>query len=225
MSKASRTSEPKVISYLTLRRAVGISGMALPVILVIGSFTFGDCREIQNSISSYYHTNMRDVFVAILSATAFFLFAYEGYEKKDHITGNIAAVFALGMAFFPESATEPLPPCIKETMENPVVNGVHYFSAAGFFFTLSYFSIFVFTKRGDNPTKMKLKRNKIYRICGFIMIACIVLIAAYSVCSNNDGCKTIKPINPIFWLETLALWAFGFSWFTKGGVIFPNKNG
>lgn len=224
MSKTNRANEPNVISFLTLRRIIGIVGITLPVILVTGTVTFGDCGEIQNSISSYYHTNMRDVFVAILSATAFFLFAYEGYNKMDNIIGNIAAVFALGMAFFPESATEPLPPCIKETMENPVVNAVHYFSAAGFFLTLAYISLFVFTKKGKNPTKRKLIRNKIYRICGFVMIACIVFIAAYTVCNNNGGCKSIKTINPIFWLETLALWAFGLSWFTKGGLILPNKN-
>jgi len=224
MNKTNRLSDPRVISYRTLRRAVGITGMALPVVLVIGSVTFGGCMEIQNSISSYYHTNMRDVFVAILAATAFFLFAYKGYNHKDNIAGNIAAVFALGMAFFPESATEPLPPCIKETMKNNVINAIHYFSAGGFFLTLSYFSLFIFTQKDENPTEMKLKRNKIYRICGFIMIACIVLIAAYSVCSKSGGCKTVKTINPIFWLETVALWAFGFSWFTKGETIFVNKN-
>lgn len=52
-----------VISYLTLRKTIGILGIFLPLTLVIGSILFGDCITIQQSISNYYHTNMRDVFV------------------------------------------------------------------------------------------------------------------------------------------------------------------
>ena len=215
---------PKVISFLTLRKAIGILGIALPIIIVIGSTTCGGCEEIQSSISRYYHTNMRDVFVGILCATALFLFAYNGYDYRDAIAGNIACIFALGVAFFPTSVCEPFPSCIPGPIDNNVINTIHFISATGFFLALSYFSLFLFTIKDENPTKMKLKRNKIYRVCGFVMLGCIVLIAAYSICSKCGFCTSIAKINPIFWLETIALWAFGFSWITKGKTILQDKD-
>lgn len=223
MNSRNASAEPKVISYTTLRKTVGIIGITLPIILVVGSIAVGGCKEILGSLSSYYHTDMQHVFIAIISATAFFMFAYKGYDKGDNRAANIAGVFALGVAFFPESATEPLPACINETMENNVINAIHYISAAGFFLALSYFSLFVFTKKSENPTSMKLKRNTVYRICGYIMLGCLLLITAYSICSKNGGCEVFKSLNPIFWLEALALWAFGFSWFTKGNSILADK--
>ena len=47
-----------VISYFTLRKAVGILGLSLPIILVIGSVALDGKNEILNSISTYYHTHM-----------------------------------------------------------------------------------------------------------------------------------------------------------------------
>jgi hypothetical protein len=29
--------------------------------------------------------------------------------------------------------------------------------------------------------------------------------------------------SPVFWLETVALWAFGVSWFVKGETVFTDK--
>ncbi len=55
---------PRVLaSYLTLRRMVGILGVLLPVLLAVGCFALGSCTELRDSISDYYDTRMRDVFV------------------------------------------------------------------------------------------------------------------------------------------------------------------
>jgi hypothetical protein len=32
--------------------------------------------------------------------------------------------------------------------------------------------------------------------------------------------QALKSLKPVFWLETIALWAFGISWLTKGAVLF-----
>ncbi len=63
-----------VISYLTMRKVIGILGVALPVVLVIGTLINGDKNAVQDSISDYYHTGMRDAFVGILCMVALFLF-------------------------------------------------------------------------------------------------------------------------------------------------------
>jgi hypothetical protein len=210
---------PQVISYLTLRKAVGILGTAFPVIIVIGSVIFGGCEGIQNSISVYYHTNMRNIFVGILCAIALFLFAYKGYDQRDAIAGNLACIFALGVAFFPTSVAKPIIPCIPYSFENHIISSIHFISAGGFFLIIAYFSIFLFTKKDQNPTKMKIKRNKLYRTCGSIILGCILLIAIYSTCQRFNFCQGLHKYHPIFWLESLALWAFGISWLTKGNTI------
>ena len=88
-----------VISYLTLRKAVGILGILLPVVLAIGVPIISNCNIIQDSISDYYFTKMGSVFVGTLYAVGLFLFSYKGYERKDSIASKLACLFALGVAF------------------------------------------------------------------------------------------------------------------------------
>ncbi len=220
---SNNKTSPQLISYLTLRKTVGIIGISFPVVLVIGTVISGNCTEVQSSISAYYHTAMRDIFVGLLCAIALFLFAYKGYENADAVAGNLACVFALGVAFFPTSVSEPFTSCITEPVESSIISTIHYISAAGLFLVLSYFSLGLFTKKKENPTKMKMKRNKLYRICGFIMLACIALIAINSLCINNMKCQELQKYNPVFWLESLALWSFGISWLTKGNALLTDK--
>lgn len=219
--KRKNNNLPQLISYLTLRKAVGILGITLPIILVIGSVVCGSCEEIQSSISCYYHTNMRNIFVGIICTVALFLFAYKGYDKMDDLAGDLACIFALGVAFFPTSVTERLTNCIPNPIDTKILNHFHFISAAFFFIVLAYFSIVLFTKGSEKPTNRKLKRNKLYRICGYVMLGCILLIALYSF-GLKRTLPTLQNYDPIFWLESLALWAFGISWLTKGKAIFDD---
>lgn len=52
-----------VVSYLTLRRVVGVLGVALPVVLAVWGFALCRCFEVQLSISDYYELRTRDAFV------------------------------------------------------------------------------------------------------------------------------------------------------------------
>ena len=216
-SEESSTS-PELISYKALRRAVGILGVSLPVLLIIGSVSCGGCMEVQSSISAYYHTNMRNIFVGILCAIALFLFSYKGYDKRDAIAGRLACLFALGVAFCPTSVSGPFSICIPEPIDNGVISTIHFVSAALFFIVLSYFSICLFTIKKEQPTERKLLRNKFYRTFGYGMLLCLVLIALYAFCLK-DKCPDLQECDPIFWLETLALWLFGISWLIKGETI------
>ena len=215
--------DPQLISYITLRKAVGILAILFPLIIVVGSLIFGGCNEIQSNLSYYYHTRMRDVFVGILCAIALFLFAYNGYNRLDAIAGNIACVLALLIAFFPTSVTETVTPCILASYENEISSSIHFFSAGGFFLLMAYFSIFLFTKKEPRPTKMKLKRNMLYRICGYIILGCVFLMAVIFALEKFNYGQNLQKLNPILWLETLTLWAFGVSWLVKGNTIMKDK--
>ena len=214
---------PQLISYITLRKTVGILGILFPVVIVVGSVIIGECDEILGNLSTYYHTNMRNLFVGILCAIALFLFAYKGYERIDSIAGNVACVFALLVAFFPTSVTESVTPCILGPYENKISSSIHFFSAGGFFLVMAYFSLFLFTKKEPKSTKMKLKRNKLYRICGYIILGCIFLMAVLFLCERLHWWTGIQKYHPIIWLETMTLWAFGISWLVKGNTIMIDK--
>jgi hypothetical protein len=212
-------NEKLLISYLTLRKAVGLLGFTLPIVLVVGSAIIGDCEEVQSSISAYYHTTMRNIFVGILCAIALFLFTYNGYDKRDKIAAQVGSVCALGVAFFPTSVLIPLPTCnILPIVISSFIGTLHLAFATLFFLNLAYFSLFLFTESKGEMTPEKIKRNLIYRICGIVMAVCIVLIAIY-VFFFEKQFPNLTKYDVVFYLETIALWAFAFSWLVKGEMF------
>ena len=220
MSKKTSTMEKdvKLISYVTLRQIIGWLGILLPIIMMTESLLFCG-TPLRLSISDYYYSNLGDVFVAILTALAMFLFSYKGYEKeKDNIITTIIGIAALGVAFCPTKGTSVM--CLGECsskINDKIYHNLHVMFAAIFFSLLAVLLIFYFTK--SNPDKEKTPRkktrNSIYIVCGLIMIVCLVWILINS--------KPEVDIS-IFWQETIALFAFGFAWLTKGDLILKDKS-
>ena len=212
------TDKKLVISYLTLRRAIGILGFFFPLILVMGFLILNKEWDVQSSISHYYHTSMRDVFVGVLCSYAFFLFSYNGYENKDRIAAKLGSLFALGVAFFPTNEFD----C--ESCPTSWVGTLHFIFAVSFFLVLIYFSLFLFTKTDDkqNMTRQKRKRNTVYHWCGYIMSTCIILLALYFFVFEGKY-EWLDRQNPVFVLESVALCAFGVSWLVKGELLLDDK--
>jgi hypothetical protein len=211
-----------VISFLALRRGVGILGICLPIVLVIGTLFVKDCNTVQPSISDFYYTRMGNFLVGSLCAVGLFLFSYKGYDLKDKIASKVASIFAVCIAFFPTGGPDASSACnFLHRNSDSWVSTVHDISAATFFATLAYFCICLFTIKSDNPTPEKLMRNKVYRVCGYTIVACIVFLLVYF---NVKSLQTsLKEYKPVFVMETIALWAFGFSWLTKGEAILKDK--
>ena len=211
-----------VISYLALRRGVGILGICLPIVLASGTLVLSTCSSIQPSISDYYYTKMGNFLVGALCAVGLFLFSYKGYERKDMIAGKLASLFAVTVAFFPTGGPDASSACnFLHRNSDSWVSTIHDISAALFFLTLAYFSLFLFTIKSPNPTDRKLKRNIIYRVCGYIILFCIVFLFLYFKVSGLRS--ALKDYKPVFALETVALIAFGVSWLTKGEAILKDK--
>jgi hypothetical protein len=216
-----------IISYLALRRYVGIIGMGLPFFLILGYFIFNDNNcNFPPSISHFYYTDMGNWFVGTLCAISLFMFCYNGPEKKDLIAAKIAGIFALLTAMFPTNygAYENME-CSRIAGDgfDKTSNAIHYFSAGILFSTLAYFCLVLFTKT-NKPGPMagpKKTRNGIYKFCGWVMIFCIAAIAVLSFVDSLY--QKLRPIKPTFVLETVSLMAFGFSWFVKGETIFKDK--
>ncbi|WKZ47901.1 MAG: hypothetical protein QY306_00870 [Anaerolineales bacterium] len=208
-----------VVPYKILRVTIGALGMGMPLILYTGGkliFGFG----VRESLSAYYHTDMRDVLVGILFALGVFLFSYKGYDRADNWAGYLACFFAIGVALFPTLPTEGSVTAIDER-----ISAFHFFFAASFLLTLTYFALFQFTKSNKKRSEMsplKRIRNTVYQTCGGIMLLCILLLAAYFFLQSGEGSFLGSSV-PTFWLETLAIFAFGVSWFVKSEVILKDK--
>ena len=78
--------------------------------------------------------------------------------------------------------------------------------------------MFLFTKSKGGMTEAKKKRNIVYRACAVVMVACLVLISVYLAWLKNSF-PNLEHLHPVFSFEAIALFAFGFSWLTKGEAL------
>jgi hypothetical protein len=200
-----------VLSYKGLRKAVGIIGIALPIGLLVGK-PLVDGGGMLGSISAYYYTGMQNYFVGTLCALAVFFFSYR-YAPRDNFLSTLASLFAFGVVFFP---TTP------RGVDTTWTGRLHIACALLFFLTLAYFAYFIFTlpplpKEKQEPRKRL--RNKIYRICGVTIVVSLLLSPILDRLLSD---AVRDRIHPLFWLESIAVWAFSFSWLVKGGFLFKD---
>jgi len=223
MTNLYKPEDPKVISFLTLRKTIGWLGILLPAAMLVGNFIFANCHYIQDSNSHYYYTITGNLFVGILCAVAMFLIAYQGYpdDIKDNIATTLAGVFALGIAFFPTNDTSANSCAVFHLPPSDVRNNIHLSCAASFFIILAWLSLFQFTKSKGIKTERKRMRNKVYIVCGILILVFIALIAIYMNFLKTSN--TLNKLKPVFWLEWFALIAFGTSWLIKGELLLKDK--
>lgn len=203
--------DPLLISYLTLRKAVGWLAISLVPVMVLGDMLLGHTHGIRVSVSAYYHSSVRDEFVAIICSIAMFLLSYNGYTKEDAICSKLAGVFALCIALLPTSATDD---------KTDMISKAHYITSGIFFAILAYMSIFLFTKTSGEMTPEKRKRNKVYVVCGIVMAIAVIGIPIDGIPAVHELVGAYKPT---LILEIIALVSFGISWLTKGEFILEDK--
>lgn len=232
----------EVIHLRSLRKAIGFVAVGLPFALAIGEnlrdwilphAALADRAIIEGSISAYFHTGMREVFVGSLCAIAVFLVCYKGYQRRDNIAAIIAGICALLVALFPtrelsrEAVDTGIPHIDSATLfssanapDPAFVSYVHFTSAVIFFAILAYMSLFLFTiSTKPNPTPQKKQRNKVYVFCGITILVCIVVIAIGKLFLSDAVSQT----SYVFVFESIAVITFGFSWLTKAEVILADK--
>jgi hypothetical protein len=197
-----------VRSHLFLRRTMGVLGIVLPFTLLFVGKMFGTVP--QASVSDYFHTNMQRAFVGVIVTFGLFLIAYTGYHRHDNLLGNFAGFCALGIIIFPTTPVDPSP--IRET-----VGILHFVSAGLFFVSLIVFCVHFFRKGKGTPGPQKLRRNQIYLLTGILMGLSIILIVTHKWL----GFPAHE--NSVFWLEAVALVAFGIAWLIKGKFMLADE--
>lgn len=219
----------------TLRKVIGILGMALPLLLWLFLLTVSSQDTPLPSISHYYYTRASGIFTIVVSLLAVFLIVYKGREPVDFYLSTAAGVFALCVLLFPTGnlCVPTDTNCLYNNngsnvttiIDNPLRENFHYASAGIFLLCLAYMSFFLFTKSGKKGKQMgaeKIARNRVYRICGVVMVLAILTIFVggflnvipEDVYNNN---------NLTFWMEAVAVEAFGFAWLVKGEAILEDE--
>lgn len=212
-----------VQSYTRVRLALGILGLSLPVILFVGGVydhpRVGADPRIEPTISDFYHTTYRDIFVGSLCAIGVFLIAYRGYPRQrgdwinDDWLATIAGLAAFGLAFFPNEGGGD---AVVSTLQNMVgtwwAPRLHYSFALIFFLCLAGFCFFKF------PRSHREWRCRIYRACGWGIVAALVLTTIAVIFKRWVGGPIgtwVSDNSVIFYLEALGVWAFAISWIVK----------
>ncbi len=235
-----------IISYMFLRKTVGWIGSLLPIVLIVGNMTFVMSSR-PYSMSGYYYTGMRNIFVGALCALGVFLVAYAGYDEVDRWITNIAGFCAIGVAFFPtkpsvcpaHAATCPAPSVTHLSASQQTVGDFHLVFAAVTFVALGLMAL-RFAKSATTPgdqdllgriryglglartadghrSPRKKARDAVYRACGFTILSCVALAAL-----SNLLPASVKADWPVLFIfEALAVFAFGVSWFVKGQTLLP----
>jgi hypothetical protein len=199
-------------AYRQLMKAVGIIAVLLVPVLVVGDALWsGD--GLEGSISSYYYTPMRNVFVGSMCALAVFFLSYNHRPlpsfKPDMRLSRAASVVTVGVALLPTTSDAD-----TASGAEKAVGTAHLICAGALFVILAVFCLFFFTRTDAGPPQgMKRVRNAVYRTCGYVIVTAIALVLVTNVVSPPDSW------NALFWLETVAVLAFGASWLVKSGFL------
>jgi len=201
-----------IISYLTLRKVIGWLGMGLGIFCFVGGLVFAGI--VKDSISAYYHSNMRDVMVGVLMIAGAFLVSYKGYDKLDDVMSNVAGISAIVVGLFPCYSGQTRLGFML--LPGKFVGVVHFVSAGVFFLTLAFISYFLFTKSGEKVTYRKRQRNKVYRVCGIVIFVSVLVLALAGLFVPSEITKALLLTLVV---EIVMLIAFGISWLVKGEVL------
>ncbi len=205
MTTATTSPQTTLVhSYLYLRRAVGLIGLALPPVLVLGK-QLADGGGLLGSLSGYYYTGVGNVFVGAMCAVGVFLLAYYGHDLVDNVVSTVAGLGAIGTGLFPTT------PGGDVSGWDRTAGVLHLTFATVFFLSLACFCLRLFPRDGEHSEQ----RGAFYRACGVVILACLVLIALTSVLG------LVPALHPALWLESVAVWAFGLAWLVKGQTMTP----
>ncbi len=212
---------------------VGILGVLLPILL--WGFTYWDIKLIcpLESISHYYYTRVGGIFVIIMSMLALLLLNFKGEKPIDFVISFIAGIFSLLLLLFPTdkisnvsswcSNPSQLDANITIIAQNKPRECFHYVSAGIFLACLVIMSLYSFTRVKDGQVKAngdmkqnKKSRNIIYISMGIIMICAMAFIGIGPIILSEE---IYNNYNLTFWMESIAVWAFGISWIIKSKIV------
>jgi hypothetical protein len=216
--------DPRVLyarSYLLIRTVVGVIGILLPLAFILGeAFFLRAGVHVRGSISAYYHTSMRDVFVGGLCVVGLLLITYMAEQRKrpDFWLSLVAGIAVLGVVFFPTArpnVPDEAPLCgatpepagcspVQQWLGETLVATIHFGCAVVFILSLAAICFyFAYRERtGGNSGAAWFQR-----IC-----ACVIVAAVLWAVIGGVREWDLRELTPLYVGEVASIWAFGASW-------------
>lgn len=216
-------------SYRLMRWWIGAIAFLLPVVLLVWGLALDDVEWFTDgiptatSLSAYYYTSARNVFIGSLWAVGVFLVFYRGRTSSRSFWAGVAGVAAILVASIPTGAPSLLKH-IEGTGETSGVGpAIHGISAIVFFVVMAWWIWWVFPRSGRDGRypypAMSLTerinrffnppnswRNRFHQLlAGVIVIQMVVLVGqAVNLYDLWHGA--------LFWFESGMLLCVGLSW-------------
>lgn len=192
-------------TYFRMRLGLGVIALLLPWALWLGAW-LRDGEPLRCSISAYYYSPMRDVFVGALVAIGSFLYLYKGFDRRENWALRAAGVFAIGIAMVPTDRG-----C--QGVHGPV--SAHGVLAILFFACVAYVCVF------RAPDTLVLVRDErvarrfrvVYRAFGAALLLTPILAALLAYARQGKGSAGDGHL--VFFVETFAVLVFALFWVTK----------
>lgn len=209
-------------TYLDMRIGLGVLGLLFPVLLWVCGLIFpGAELRLQPSISAYYHTPLRNLFVGFLFITGAFLYLYRGFSKAENWLLNGAGVLAVCVALFPTRIIcDPGDALCLERAATAYTNPwVHGTSAIVFFLLIAVACLTQsrHTVKEIRDGRRQARYRRIYRVIGGAMIVLPLLAFAFSFALEGDLPPTEQ--HWTYRAEFAAIWVFAIYWIVKGREI------
>ena len=208
-------------SQYRLRKAIGVLGIALPLLLLLNH------DDLLSSMSHYYYTSAGVFFIGILVAFGLILLTYKGYALQENEIISDGAITTLAAICIFITVLVPTQPegamgyiHFKESphylfWHNSLIKGSIHLISAGLFLTLLGYMCHSKFTLGKNISPLK---RLFYKTCGIIIwssITALVLLFIIDSLLLNHNLNSYFPAYT-FWLEMIAVWAFGIAWLIKG---------
>lgn len=208
-------------SQYRLRKAIGILGIALPVLLLLNH------DDLLSSMSHYYYSSAGVFFIGILVAFGLILFTYQGHQRTDNEMISDSAITTLAAICIFITVLVPTKPDgamgVIHFVDNPnylfwhdsIIKGsVHLISAGLFLVLLGYMCYAKFTLSPNISKTRKL----FYKVCGITTWSSVVGLIILFIVDDKILDNKLNDYFPAytFWFEMIAVWAFGVAWLVKG---------
>lgn len=207
MSSSTPLRDHFTLTYFSLRLGIALLGALLPAALLAAAL-FLEGGDLRGSMSAYYHSPMRDVFVGSLVAIGACLYLYKGFSEAENRALNAAGLLVVGVAYLPTS---------EEGGPRDLVSTLHGVFAVVFFLCIAYVCLFraADTLSLIRDTARADRRRALYKGLGGAMIILPAFAVVLSLAFPDGGFADTTT----FWVEALAVWVFAAYWVAKSNEL------
>jgi hypothetical protein len=192
-------------TYYGLRWGLAAMAFTLPVVLVVGQLWMHGL-PLPTSISGYYHTGMRNWFVATLVALGLFLLLYQGFSLPESLFLNLAGLAVILVAFLPTGRDRGSTDGDAHVFTIPQLHGAFALLAFGFMAVVVLrYGPRTLEHMPPQHQKEIPKFRRAYRIIGVLMV--VLPLASWALSLRQDWW--------LFGVEVAALWVFVAYWVAK----------